>query len=109
MHACVFACVCVFRFYFDLIVHCKLNIYLLLTCDDFNSILSGFIIFICMCVCVCVLLHLPIRRCQLLHCLISRIVLMGCQLSEVSAEQQRQSKGSGSGCGSAAAAVGSFD
>lgn len=83
MHAWMCVCVCVFRFYFDLIVHCKLNIYLLLTCDDFNSILSGFIIFICM-LCVCVL-HLPIRRCQLLHCLISRIVLMGCQLSEVSA------------------------
>lgn len=43
---------CVYRFYFDLIVHCKLNIYLLLTCDDFNSILSGFIICICMCVCI---------------------------------------------------------
>lgn len=55
-------CVCVFRFYFDLIVHCKLYIYLLLTCDEFNSILSGFIIKY-MYVYVCVyLLHLPIRR-----------------------------------------------
>lgn len=63
--------VCVFRFYFDLIVHCKLYIYLLLTCDEFNSLLSGFIIkymYVYVCVCVFVafanqaILLLPLLR-----------------------------------------------
>lgn len=49
----VYVCVYVFRCYFDLIVHCQLYIYLLLTCDEFNSLLSGFIIkniYVCVCV-----------------------------------------------------------
>lgn len=90
-------CVCVFRFYFDLIVHCKLYIYLLLTCDEFNSILSGFIIkYMYMCVCICYICQSGDTAAAAR--LISRIVLMGCQLSEVCGSSRAEEQSSSSSC-----------
>lgn len=94
MHAWMCVCVCVFRFYFDLIVHCKLNIYLLLTCDDYNSILSGFIIVVAFANQTLSAASLPDKQ--------------NCVNGLPIERSQRSSRGKGSGSDSAAA-VGSFD